>query len=1369
MTPHTLDPKQTLEALQTLLADSGKETTKYEVVENKQKDETFFEKSDLGMHSSCRNPYPCCYRSTCLYGHSGQLCTVLGNRWILAELEGAFVLVYVGLQVLGNQRYTCRILWRGENPIPLSEVPDGTRIHFDAITSPNSEILQALVIWIERKPTVCVDTNDEHSYMFIDGRGLICDLSSLSTNDRDIRVKFDDNVVNVEVCDDVIFVDGNKSKMMHLHKDNSSPVYATVFKLLQGDEAGTLKYVCTCLWTGQRPPINALPMNLEQRKTYRRKSHGLYIQSKCMYTLYCDVDSVPSISKNVGKLTFSIDGIKQWLPFTRDQLYSIVKGQSPSLTCKGNLKAHILKQEHDSEDAKWTVLMIKSHSSSLCMVDNSCGRINEKSNHKALQIAMDEINENLANIEGNFKKEVVHKNVESNELINANHTQDEKIERDKINNSNSHVRPQPKSTTSLASQVKPLTSNLNNQVTPQISSTTSLNSKVKPQTSNTTSLNNQARPQTSSTTSLDNKVRPQTSSTSSLSSQWRSQTGSTSSLCNKLRPQTSSATNLSNQQELQNYVKHGALATQPTLDCLTCSVAEVRGDMVILRAAGKFVLATKENIFFNQVKITKPIDLKSELKKFQTVGTVFYEVDRPIDIWGYTVQHVAVLAWAGKKPPDTHNIIRNWNPQNLLLKNNHNSLSPGIQGNDSTKEKIFDASCCIIEIVLDTAILVVRSKYLEGGTRKMVINISNLFIDGFPVTKKQLKSLPSDNLWHCLVQQGSLCKERDKQSEFVVTLAWQGKKPNSYSSQIKETRPCNSSNTNKICTLVKPQTKSTSNSVKPDNSITGNLTSQKKPQNTNICTLTNKVGSQPNSISKLTNKVTLPSNDNNPKVANQRELEYLTCSLVEVETAAVILRATGKFILLQNKDLFINEERVSDSRNIKSMLKKFSNIGAIIYEANISMELYGYNIKHVAVVGWAGKKPLDAENIVKTWKSKPFVLWKGKTESQSSKIHKQNAPHKDEILETSCKIIKVNQTTGILKIYSKFLENGMGEAEVSISSMYKDGQRVSREQLGQLSLYFWNCIVQKRSLCKMKKGQPEFIATLAWQGKKPSFYPVSKDKHQHSISKDNLGSGMWPQTKSTHSLTSQLRPQASSPSSLSSQGRSQTSSEVRPQISSTSSLSSQRRPQTNSTSSLYSEARPQTSSTSSLSSETRPVAGSTGNLIGESEQQASTKRKRCRSRGKKNKPLPEKNITTEITSLRESKSIYKGKITDLHPLLGQIQTERGTLYFPRDNCYLYGLRLHCVELWHVLTIGIEAEYEIGTSVWGVSRVWIGGRDQPPPATLKSLLTCWCKKFSVPGAATNILLQQADLSSPSLFPTIGNDEGMETVEIIQDPS
>lgn len=73
-------------------------------------------------------------------------------------------------------------------------------------------------------------------------------------------------------------------------------------------------------------------------------------------------------------------------------------------------------------------------------------------------------------------------------------------------------------------------------------------------------------------------------------------------------------------------------------------------------------------------------------------------------------------------------------------------------------------------------------------------------------------------------------------------------------------------------------------------------------------------------------------------------------------------------------------------------------------------------------------------------------------------------------------------------------------------------------------------------------------------------------------------------------------------------------------------------------------------------------------------------------------PQPKNNMENKLEDIRKNKNKTKnhqsGTIAEVHSSVGQLKGDDGSLhYFSRDSCYLYGVSLGNVELWHVLAQG----------------------------------------------------------------------------------
>ncbi|KAK8393382.1 hypothetical protein O3P69_013401 [Scylla paramamosain] len=102
----------------------------------------------------------------------------------------------------------------------------------------------------------------------------------------------------------------------------------------------------------------------------------------------------------------------------------------------------------------------------------------------------------------------------------------------------------------------------------------------------------------------------------------------------------------------------------------------------------------------------------------------------------------------------------------------------------------------------------------------------------------------------------------------------------------------------------------------------------------------------------------------------------------------------------------------------------------------------------------------------------------------------------------------------------------------------------------------------------------------------------------------------------------------------------------------------------------------------------------------------------------------------------------------VHSSVGQLKGEDGSLhYFPRESCYLYGVPLHNVELWHVLAQDDPVLYTVMELVPGmmkVQKVWLGALELPDKKIASEYIFAWCQMKLVPDGARDILISQLEM-------------------------
>ncbi|XP_018025878.1 uncharacterized protein LOC108681373 [Hyalella azteca] len=114
-----------------------------------------------------------------------------------------------------------------------------------------------------------------------------------------------------------------------------------------------------------------------------------------------------------------------------------------------------------------------------------------------------------------------------------------------------------------------------------------------------------------------------------------------------------------------------------------------------------------------------------------------------------------------------------------------------------------------------------------------------------------------------------------------------------------------------------------------------------------------------------------------------------------------------------------------------------------------------------------------------------------------------------------------------------------------------------------------------------------------------------------------------------------------------------------------------------------------------------------------------------------------------------SKTLYSGVLKDVFSGFGRIETnEKALLMFKPKQCYLYGVSLDGLELWHVLIQGLSVRYslrasdDMGSSLT-VSRVYVGEADvsNTPLLILQQRICDWCEQNCVSASDTRLLISR----------------------------
>lgn len=161
-----------------------------------------------------------------------------------------------------------------------------------------------------------------------------------------------------------------------------------------------------------------------------------------------------------------------------------------------------------------------------------------------------------------------------------------------------------------------------------------------------------------------------------------------------------------------------------------------------------------------------------------------------------------------------------------------------------------------------------------------------------------------------------------------------------------------------------------------------------------------------------------------------------------------------------------------------------------------------------------------------------------------------------------------------------------------------------------------------------------------------------------------------------------------------------------------------------------------------------------GSMI-QNSQNGETSTLNCSTRNQVLPPLPsehqnaDKNKCEKIwEDKNRKKDHHRGTVFEVHSTVGQLKGVDGSLhYFSRENCYLYGVPLHNVELWHVLAQDDPVLYTVMELVPGmikVQKVWLGALELPNNRSAASHILNWCQTKLVPDGARDILINQLEM-------------------------
>ncbi|KAK3861702.1 hypothetical protein Pcinc_032361 [Petrolisthes cinctipes] len=528
------------------------------------------------------------------------------------------------------------------------------------------------------------------------------------------------------------------------------------------------------------------------------------------------------------------------------------------------------------------------------------------------------------------------------------------------------------------------------------------------------------------------------------------------------------------------------------------------------------------------------------------------------------------------------------------------------------------------------------------------------------------------------------------------------------------------------------------------------------------------------------------------KVPHPRNIENFVCRCVLVKRKLAVLMAKEMVILALQKDFYRDNKKISPYCPLEELLENMPGTGVSVVAALIAKPVMveKHKITHLALVAYIGKKPTTTDEIIAEWKknrmvrrtsvnvesicgSPPKVIIftlsleghdipsskpAGMTVSQQQpKVPVQTAEKQiqykmvskslqtcgtaagksqlptdiyvnvmtynwGKMLDTNCaKILQLRKTCGFLEVTHEKLVEGKAVIYFPQETLYINKERPNKNYsvnfiLSQYKDKYIGCLARSFISKGENTGRiitgvkTHFIAKLVWYGDRPSTEEL-KIKETTSTA------------AAATTTVGTAQPVTVTPSPV-------------------------HKPK--------GDARPGKSAVSTIQYTTKrssPAPNKSG------EKKAAVYPLSTKHERNARKPAQ--------ASLGGRGSLRMGQVEEVHSRTGRLRLDDGALlYFSRERCFLYGLCLNKVELDHVLSIGVKAEYELSETsrARDIKGVWVGESAPLDPHHLSATLESWCCTHNVPVATKAMLLKEAGWLSPDLQPLADTSQDKEVIDL-----
>ncbi|KAK4315313.1 hypothetical protein Pmani_013484 [Petrolisthes manimaculis] len=333
--------------------------------------------SGLAEGKATASAYPstttlhCCYPPAylppaCLYDQPGKLCSVLGEHFIMTEVDAMPLLVSMKLETTLMGPFGVAFVWVNGKPVSLDQFPEGTNVHFDAIfLSNNTAKYVTVVIWLGSKPIYTTEPY-YNSYVIVDElEDLNVQFISFSKGTGVVKGVISGVTRFFTFPKSVIFINGREmvdaKEIARFADPEYGQLYGNVRIFVTAGAVGdtTHEFVCTCLWSGVKPQKNCFVSDRDYRFLLYKKS-GTYSVGKEQFTMHCDAQTELLVDKDGYKLEYESEYGKIIFPLSTESLFHGNKQAAVATgSVGGQVTAHIRWRISKKKKEVWSVVMIQ--------------------------------------------------------------------------------------------------------------------------------------------------------------------------------------------------------------------------------------------------------------------------------------------------------------------------------------------------------------------------------------------------------------------------------------------------------------------------------------------------------------------------------------------------------------------------------------------------------------------------------------------------------------------------------------------------------------------------------------------------------------------------------------------------------------------------------------------------------------------------------------------------------------------------------------------------------------------------------------------------------------------------------------------------